>query len=68
MKMIKLRDDCWVASDVIAGVEVIADHICVRTKDGMHHTLKADYGKGVYATAGRLVAEINEAENKNNDD
>lgn len=64
MQMIQLSDGCWVASDQIAEVKINAhaNSITVRTKDGIGHSVGADYGKSVYATADALIAEINAAE------
>lgn len=64
MQMIQLSDGCWVASDQIAEIKVNGDanRVTVRTKDGVGHSLDADYGKSAYATADKLIAEINAAE------
>lgn len=61
--MIQLSDGCYVAADQIAEVKVNGNSrtLAVRMKDGIGHSLYADYGKSVYETADRLIKEINAA-------
>jgi hypothetical protein len=66
MRLIKLKDGCYIAADDVAEISVNlgADMVAVRTKSGASHSLVADYGKGIYATVQRLVDEVNKAEVK----
>ena len=59
--LIRIKDEVFVAHDEIACVEVPRnqDYVMVRMKDGREYGVGADYGKGVYETQRRLVAEIN---------
>jgi hypothetical protein len=63
VSLIKLSCNCYVAADEIAEITVNdrADAITVRMKNGIGHGVDADYGKGVYHTVDRLVAEVNAA-------
>lgn len=68
MALIKLSDGCCVNTKPIASVTVSvtvndsSETITVRMDDGMGHCVMADYGKGIYATMDKLVAEINKAD------
>jgi len=64
MALIKLSDGCWVNTKRIASVTVndSSSTITVRMDDGIGHCVMADYGKGIYATMDKLVAEINKAD------
>jgi hypothetical protein len=58
--MIKLTDKVYVAAHAIKSIEKSEyhDYITVRLFDGESHTIYADYGKGIYETLDRLVAEV----------
>lgn len=65
--MIKLSDGCYVAASEIAEVRVnqYSDFITVRMKNGIGHSLGADYGKGIYETMDKLIAQIDAEMSKN---
>lgn len=56
--MIQINDNAWVAADEISEVTIDGNRIRVKTKRGEVHVADADYGKGIYATADRLLKEI----------
>ena len=60
--LIQLSDGCWVAPERVEEVSVEEHGVVVRMMDdGPRHHVGNDYGKSSYATAKRLVAEINAA-------
>lgn len=63
MKMVRINDEYTVMPDQIAELHINrqADRITVRMKSGLGIGVGADYGKGIYATHERLLAEINNA-------
>ena len=64
MALIKISDCCWVNTKRIASVTVYesCSKIEVRMDDGISYCIMADYGKGIYASMDKLVAEINKAD------
>lgn len=65
-QLIQLTDGCWIDPDLVAEVKINerADTINVRMHDGIGHHLGFDYGKSIYETHKRVVAEINAARTK----
>ncbi len=65
MRLVRLSDGCYVNPDDVQELTVgdYSDTITVRMRDGIGHSIAADYGKGIYATLDRLKAEL-EAEPK----
>lgn len=63
MSLVKLSDQCWVDPHQVAEVTVndSSNTYTVRMRDGVGHCLSPDYGKGVYASAKRIIDEINKA-------
>lgn len=60
--MIKITDSFYVAADHV--VRVTADSgtgVRITLRDGSTHSVPNDYGKAVYQTMDRLIAEINAA-------
>lgn len=64
--LIQLSDRVWIAAEEVLGVEVESENnrLRVRVKDGTSHLVGADYGSGIYATADRLIGNINAAKEK----
>lgn len=63
MRMVTLSCDCSVMPDDISVITVNtgSNTITVRMKNGVGHSVKPAYQKGVYETKDKLVAEVNEA-------
>lgn len=60
MRLVKLEDGCYVNPEDVQEVTVnsYSDTITVRMRNGIGHSVRADYGKGIYATLTRLKAEL----------
>jgi len=65
-QLIQLTDGCWIDPDLVAEVKMneLAATITVRMRDGIGHPVGFDYGKSIFETQRRLVAEINAARTK----
>ena len=61
--LIKLSDGCYVAADQIAELKIpeYANHIVVRTRDGIGHCHEPAYTQSVYEALDELVDKINNA-------
>lgn len=62
--LVELSDSLWIAAEDVAEVSINPhniDSFTVRMKNGIGHSVRPTYGKGIYATAEQLVAEINAA-------
>lgn len=65
-QLIQLSDGCWIDPDLVAEVKINerAGTLTVRMRDGIGHSIGFDYGKSIYDTQRRVVAEINAARTK----
>lgn len=66
MKMIKLSDELYIASNQITSIKLShsREYIDLKMSDGSTHSCKADYGSGIYNKLKGIVNEINEAEDE----
>lgn len=60
MRLVRLDDGCHVNPEDVQEVTVNphSDTITVRMRNGIGHSVRSDYGKGIYATLERVKAEL----------
>jgi hypothetical protein len=60
MRLVRLDDGCLVNPEDVQELKIndYADVITVRMRNGIGHSVRADYGKGIYDTLARLKAEL----------